>query len=401
MIPRRRPRFYNGELRDILFLLLRRKAGDGKYIEIFERQFAEYIGTRFAIVTCSGRNAMDLLLDSLNLQNGDEILLPAYTLKDLIYIIKQKGLVPKLVDIEKDSFNINPDLIEKEITDRTKVIIATHIFGLPCNIEKILEIAKKYDLKVIEDCAHAAGAKYKGKMAGSWGIGGFFSLETTKPINTFGGGIITTDDPSLYFSIKEKIKSYPICPRKLLAKILSSYIEHLIIMSCLYRLLNLFFMFKASTRIISRLYLSFHSSSRVEYSRFTNLQALIGLRQLADLDRRNTKRNRLAQKLTNALNSIVMPQKSGFDKDRIFYFYVININRTEDLESVRRKFLIKGIDVGIMGEITDNCSILLNHQKRYPAVDNIYKKALQIPIYDELTERKINLIAGTVNKILI
>ena len=161
MIRRRNPRFYKGELRDILKLIFTAQVADGEYLELFEKKFAEYTGTKFALATCSGRNGLDLLLDTLNLNKGDEVLMPAYTLKDLVYLIKAKGLEPRLVDIESDSFNMNPALIESSITQKTKVILATHIFGLPGNMKGILDMAKKHDLKVIEDCAHAAGAEYE------------------------------------------------------------------------------------------------------------------------------------------------------------------------------------------------------------------------------------------------
>jgi len=401
MIPRRNPRFYKGELKDILSLIFEKKVGEGKYIEMFEKKFAEQIGTKFAIATCSGRNAMDLLLESLDLSKGDEILMPAYTLKDLIQVIKQRGLVPKLVDIEEDSFNIDPNAIEERITDKTKVIIATHMFGLPCNIEKISDIANKHDLVLIEDCAHAAGAKFKDKSAGSFGRAAFFSFEVTKPINTFGGGAITTGDDALYAAIKEKIKNYPIHSRKLVSKILFTYIEHLIIKSPFYRLLNLLFMFKFTTVIISKLYLFLHKQSRVEYSRFTNLQALLGLKQITSLSFCNKKRNRSAWELTDKLGDKVQLQRSEFENNRIFYFYVVKMVNQNNLESIRRRLSIKGVDVGIRGEITDNCALVTGNPEEYPVTDNTYNRALQLPIYDELRQKDIDFITNSISGITL
>ncbi|MBL7129987.1 MAG: aminotransferase class I/II-fold pyridoxal phosphate-dependent enzyme [Candidatus Omnitrophica bacterium] len=399
MIPRKSFRFYKGELKDILSLVFAGKVSEGKYIELFEKKFAEYIGTQFAIATCSGRNGMDLLLDSLGLNEGDEILLPAYTLGDLIYIIKDKGLVPKLVDIEEDSFNINPDLIESEITDKTRVIIATHMFGLSCNIAKILDIARMHNLRVIEDCAHAAGAEFKGQKLGSFAKAGFFSFESNKPINTFGGGMITTNDAKINSLVRDKIKNYPETPRKVLSKVLFTYIEHWILKSFLYRALNALFMFKTSTKIISKFYLSIHNQARVEYSRFTSLQAFLGLRQLSYLDQCNEKRSKLAGELSERLSEKVIPQRSQFQQGRIFYFYTVRIIGKKDLESVRRKLLIKGIDAGIRSEVTDNCALSIGNTEGYTIVAEIFNRVLQLPIHDQLRQRDIDYIVRAVNEI--
>lgn len=396
MLRRRNPRFYKRELRDILKMVFTAKVVEGEYIKLFEKKFAEYIGTKFAIATCAGRNGLDLLLDTLDLNEKDEILVPAYTLKDLIYLIRAKGLEPKLIDIERDTFNINPDLIEEKITDRTKVILATHIFGLPCNMERILDIAKKHNLKVIEDCAHAAGAEYKNRKVGSLGDAAFFSFETTKPINTFGGGIITTDDQRVASVVRQKIKSYPVGGWGIVNKILFTYLEHLIIRSPFYPLLISSFMFKSTTKIMSNLYLFLHNRARVSYSRFTNIQALIGLAQLNQLDEKNEKRNRLAYRLTEMLDKSILSQKAEIDTKRIFYMYIVRLPIKEGIGKVRGEILRKGIDAGIKGEITDDCSKIIS-EKDCPIVKQVYNSALQLPMYDQLTERNIDYIAKIAN----
>lgn len=397
MIRRRNPRFYKGELRDILKLIFTAKVADGEYLELFEKKFAEYIGTKFALATCSGRNGLDLLLDTLNLNKGDEVLMPAYTLKDLVYLIKAKGLEPRLIDIESDSFNMNPALIESSITQKTKVILATHIFGLPCNMKRILDIAKKHDLRVIEDCAHAAGAEYENRKVGSLGDAAFFSFETIKPVHTFGGGMITTDDRKIALAVREKIGNYSFNSWPILNKILFTYLEHLIIRSPLYSLLISFFMFKATTRIISKFYLFLHRRARVQYSRFTNLQALVGMKQLSKLDERNEKRNTIARLLTKMLNETILPQKSKINAKRIYYFYVVRLPMRKNIEKLRGKILRQGIDVGIKGEITDDCSKIIT-EENCPIVKQVYNSAIQLPIYDELKEREITIVARALNK---
>ena len=397
MIARKRPRFYKGELSDILKLAFRKEAGSGKYIEEFEDKFAAYTGTKFAVATCSGRSAMMLLLEGMGLKEGDEVIMSAYTLKDLVHLLKEKGIVPKLVDIEKDSFNIDPELIEKEITAKTRVIIATHIFGLPCDIEKILDIAEKHGLKVIEDCAHAAGVTVNGKKAGSFGDAGFFSLETSKPVNAFGGGVVTTSDPGLRSFLRKRHEGFPFTPNKVLTKILFSYIEHLVIKSFLFRVLSLMFAFKFTTKIISILYLSVHKQARVEHSRFTNVQALVGLRQLAELDERNRKRGRIAGELRPRLEGKMSSQRSALEGGRIYYFFMVLAPGGEPLELIRRRLLISGVDAGIKGEVTDDCSLIAAAgPEGCPVAKHVYSRALQLPMHDDLRERDIDFIAGKI-----
>jgi len=401
MIARKRPRFYKGEPVDILKIALRKEAGDGKYIGEFEDKFAAYAGTRFAAATCSGRSAMMLLLEGMGLKEGDEVIMSAYTLKDLVYLLKEKGIIPKLVDIEKDSFNIDPGLIEKEITERTKVIIATHIFGLPCDIERIVRIADERGIRVIEDCAHAAGVTVNGKRAGSFGDAGFFSLETSKPVNTFGGGVVTTSDPGLYSFIRKRLEGFPFTSKKVLGKILFSYIEHLVIKSFLFRILSLMFAFSFTTRLISALYLSVHGGARVEYSRFTNVQAFVGLKKLAELDGYNGIRGLIARKLSEKLKDGIIPQRSRLEGGRIYYFYTVLAPGSEPVESIRRRLLLSGVDAGIKGEITDDCSLVLHSgEKEYPVTKRIYSRALQLPMHDGLSGGDVDFICGKIYNIL-
>ena len=208
IIPRRNIAYYKGELKDILNSILQGKLKEGPYIEQFEEQFAKYIGTKYAIAVASGRLGLFLILDSLSLDKDAGVILPAYTDESVPGIIERLGMEPVFIDIDRRTHNIDADLIEGKINEKTRVIIATHIFGHPCNLSKIMEIAKRHSLIVIEDCAHAIGAGYNARRVGSFGNAAYFSFGITKPLNTFGGGMITTDDSGLYYVIKEKIASF-------------------------------------------------------------------------------------------------------------------------------------------------------------------------------------------------
>lgn len=399
MIRRRKPRFYKGQLKDLLCILLSQRVAQGPYIQLFEERFAQYIGVKFALSTCSGRNGLEILLSALELEEADEVIVPAYTLKDLIYLIKNNKLVPKLVDIEPNSFNINPDLLEDCISEKTKLIIATHLFGLPCNMEKILAIAKKYNVKVIEDCAHSLGTDFKNKKVGSLADAGFFSFEVLKPINTFGGGMITTNDTCIAKKARQFLKSYPFRKRTILTKVLFTYLEYLVLVSPLYLLIMFLFRYKTTTRLLSKIYVTLHRKTNINHERFTNLQALMGLRQLERLDENNKKRSMVAKRLQQALPEEVTPQHSQFSDERIFYFFVVNTPHKNAIEKIRKNFIQAGIDAGIKHEITDNCAQILKIDNQYPVAKKAYNYNLQLPIHDDLKDKEINTIINATKKI--
>ena len=399
MIPRRKPRLYSGELSDILKLLFSGRVSRGEYVDKFETEFAGYIGTRFAFMTCSGRKGLELILDALRLETNDEILMPAYTLKDLVFLIRDKGFAPRLVDVEPDSFNIDPRLIEKSITPRTKAILATHIFGLSCNIERISAIAARHDLKVIEDCAHGLGAKYKGKLAGSYGHAAFFSFETPKLINCFGGGMVTTNDEVIAARLRRSVAGQS-STCGIIGKLFLNYLEYLLIISPVYPLMLMAFMFEATSRGISRLYLSAHNKTRIRNPGASNLQALMGLRQLAALEKKNAMRNAKARELIVNLPAGVSAQTSSEDPGRVFYFLVVKLYGSRDIDQIRRRLLLRGIDAGIKGEITDNCAQFEGPPAEFPVSTGISASTLLLPLFDGLTASQMHAITRELNAVI-
>ena len=178
IIPRRRVDQPNFDIGLALQILFKKNNDFYQCVKEWENSFANFIGVNNAVAVSSGRKGMELILRSLELDEGSEVIIPAYTLKSLIDIIKSLGLAPVPADIDVDTFNLDPDSVASRVTKRTKVILATHLFGLPCQIDKILEIGRERSIFVIEDCAHSAGSEFKGKKAGSFGDVSFFSFET-------------------------------------------------------------------------------------------------------------------------------------------------------------------------------------------------------------------------------
>ena len=164
----------------------------------FEQECAAYLGVKHAIGLNSGTDALYIALRALGIGPGDEVITTPFTFFATAEAISHVGATPVFVDIEEDSFNLNPDLIEAAITPRTKAIIPVHLFGRPCDMDRILAIAEKHGLKIVEDCAQSFGATWKGKQTGSMGAFGCFSFFPTKNLSAFGdGGMLTTHDDAL------------------------------------------------------------------------------------------------------------------------------------------------------------------------------------------------------------
>jgi dTDP-4-amino-4,6-dideoxygalactose transaminase len=163
----------------------------------FENEFAEYIGVKHCVAVSSGTGALMTCLASLGIGPGDEVIVPGYTFIASISSIITMRAIPVLAEIN-ESLTIDPDDIERKITKRTKAIMPVHMLGNSCDMDRIMEIAKKHNLFVIEDCCQAAGASYKGKKVGSFGHMGTFSLNVFKTITAGDGGMVVTNDDDLF-----------------------------------------------------------------------------------------------------------------------------------------------------------------------------------------------------------
>ncbi|MBU0501953.1 MAG: DegT/DnrJ/EryC1/StrS family aminotransferase, partial [Candidatus Margulisbacteria bacterium] len=169
----------------------------GEQVTEFEKEFAQYCGTKFAVGVASGTDSLHLALLAAGVGPGDEVITSPFTFMATAEVIAYCGATPVFVDIDKQTFNLSPAEIEKKITKKTKALLPVHLYGLACEMEPIMSLAKKHNLAVIEDCAQAAGAEYKGGKVGSFGLGAF-SFFPTKNLGCFGdGGAITTNSEEI------------------------------------------------------------------------------------------------------------------------------------------------------------------------------------------------------------
>ena len=169
----------------------------GSQIAEFERAFEQRAGRGTAISAAYGRMAFYYMLKALDLPEGSEIIFPALTFWVVPELARVAGLTVVFADVDPSTFNLDPASVERMITDKTRAIVPTHLYGLPCDMDRLLEIAARHDLIVLEDCAHALGATYKGRPVGTFGTAALFSFQTLKPLNCYGGGLALVHDAAV------------------------------------------------------------------------------------------------------------------------------------------------------------------------------------------------------------
>jgi dTDP-4-amino-4,6-dideoxygalactose transaminase len=175
----------------------------GNNVSNFEKEFADYCGSKYCVGLASGLDALILALRSFNFPEGSEVIVPSNTYIATILSIIHNNLKPVLVEPDIETYNIDPGKIEAKISSKTKAILVVHLYGKCCEMDSILSTARKYELKVIEDCAQSHGAKYKGQKSGTFGDVGAFSFYPTKNLGALGdAGAIVTNDPEIAESIK-------------------------------------------------------------------------------------------------------------------------------------------------------------------------------------------------------
>ena len=174
----------------------------GKYVTAFEVEFAKYCGCKYGVSVCNGTIALHLALIALGIGKDDEVIVPAFTMIASAFAVCYTGAMPVFVDADPKTWNIDVNKIEEKITPKTKAIMPVHIFGKVCEMDKIHELAKKYNLYVIEDAAEAHGAEYKGKKAGNLSNVSAFSFFANKNITTGEGGMVLTNDENIYNKAK-------------------------------------------------------------------------------------------------------------------------------------------------------------------------------------------------------
>jgi len=403
-LPRREIILYPGIFSDIkrnLFLL--KKHCRGEYVNIFEKKFARYIGVKYALSVGSGRAALITILKSLELGGKDEVILSAYNFSPLIGLIKSLGLKPVLVDIDRETLSIDIPSLKKNITEKTKVIIVTHFFGQAAELDALSRIAKEHGVFLIEDCAHSCGAEYQSKKVGSIGDAGSFSFSFAKNLNTFLGGMITTDNKDLFVKMKKRADTYKLIPRFTMAKeVFKVLIFKILFDRKVYPFTVWPFIWLGNLASLKfdimriRRHLRFKRGEISDRTlQFSDFQASIGIKQLEFLDTLNRKRAEKAEKLKLLLNPSIQTQSIVPNSNPVYSFFLLF---AQNREKVVKKLISKGIDVDI--GFMANCTPLVEKGRRYPSLEWVEQNSLLIRLRHSLSIKDIYCIADILNDIL-
>lgn len=368
-VPRRAVNLPPGSLKTLIGHILGDKTQEGASIKKFYRKFGQWLNIPYVFGAASGRSAFQLALESLGLKKGSEIIFPIFTFPVMPMVAKILGYVPVFCEVDPVSYNSGPEHIEPKITDNTGAILATHLFGQPCPIKEITEIARQRGILLMEDCAHACGVRADGKAVGTFGDIGLFSFAEGKNMPCFGGGAIITADEEIARRAGNILAGSQIQSKgEIINKALSVWMKWLLTVPLVFgvtsypvlRLKQILGQPLMDSTVGDELLDQFEKSNP-KIKGISNLQASIGLLQLDRIDVFNEGARRNAEILTGALGEIegVMAPRPT-DGNHIYVYYPLSVE-PKKRDDLRHYLLRHGID----SKITDmsDCSILKQFQE--------------------------------------
>ena len=383
---RRRYVLYPGETAAIVRLVLRGEHVTGDAVARFERALEEYHGGGHVVLVNSGRIALLVLLEALGLKPGDEILVPAYTLRALLELLQDQGYVPVPVDVAEHDVNLDPREAEVRLTPRTRAILATHLFGVPCAIKALDDLAREHGLLLVEDCAQALGSTVRGARVGTFGEGAILSFDLLKAINTFGGGALLVRDAGVAARARELVARLAPPSGAVLRRIAVGFLEHGLLVAPTAPLLAATLALPATRALVSHAYRAMQDRMRPTGARFSNVQATIGLRLLDSIDGRVAVRRRLARRLSELLDET--PVRAAGESG---YFFVRCVRG--DADAFRRHLWLRGIDAGIGHEVADYCGDV-GIPAPCPRSRRLFAQAIQLPLHEGLGDADLARIAA-------
>lgn len=327
----------------------------GEENENFTKNFANFCGTKFALGVANGLDALNLIIKAYGFGNGDEIIVPANTYIATILAISENGCIPILVEPDIKTYNINPDSIEEKITSKTKAIMVVHLYGQAVQMEKIWEIAKKYNLKIIEDSAQAHGAIYQENRTGNLGDASGFSFYPGKNLGCMGdGGAVTTNDEELFNKIKA-IANY------------------------------------GSDR-------KYHHIYKGVNSRLDEIQAAILDIKLKHLDSDNNKRREISKYYReNIKNSKIILPDTYDEKSHVWHIFAV---RTQNRDEFQKYLTEKGIQTIIHYPTPPHKQGAYKEWNNlsFPITEEIHNTILSLPISPVMTDSEIEKVVEVVNE---
>ena len=329
----------------------------GDETRAFEKEFAEYIGVDHGIGVGSGTEALHLALRACDIGPGDEVITVSHTAVATVAAIEQCGATPVFVDIDADTYTMNPGMIEKASSQRTKAILPVHLYGQPADLAPIIETARKHGWKIIEDCAQAHGARYQDRKVGGLGDIGCFSFYPTKNLGALGdGGMVVTNDPALAQKV-QGLREYGWKER---------YVSH----------------------------------QPGWNSRLDELQAAVLRTKLPDLDRDNMARLRLAKRYQEhlAVKDVSLPCVKS-DRTHAFHLYVI---RSPERDLLRSHLQANGIGVLVHYPVPVHLQPAyagrLRGSDHLPSTERAAREVISLPLFPELTEGEQDKVIQAANR---
>ena len=329
---------------------------DGVEDNKFEEAFAKYCGVKYCVGVGNGLDALMLSLKALNIQNGDEVIVPSNTFIATVLAVTYAGAKPIFVEPDLKTYNIDPAKIENVITEKTKAIIPVHLYGQPCDMDPILEIAKKYGLYIVEDCAQAHGATYKGRKVGSFGDISAFSFYPGKNLGALGdAGAVVSNDSKLIKKV-QALGNYG-----------SDY--------------------------------KYHHIYKGNNSRLDEIQAAFLSAKLPHLDRMNLERGRIAKEYLNKIHNsnIILPYVMQ-NVVPVWHIFAIRCKRRKDLEKYLKE---NGINTNKHYPIPLHLQECYKDLKfklgDYPIAEEISETELSLPIYYGMTDIEIKYVIDIIN----
>ena len=395
-----------GDEQEVIAAFRRGEAVDGPAIAEYEQRFAEYHGVKHATAASYGRMAFYYILRALDFPRGSEIIFPALTFWVIPEIARRAGLTPVFVDVDPLTFNIDPEKIEKRITERTRAIVPTHLYGQPCDMDAIMPIVERHNLIVIEDCAQAAGARYRGRLVGTFGTASLFSFQMLKGINTYGGGMAITNDASLADRIRDLAANEP--PQstgELLKRFGSGFAARALVSP------KGFTFWGFPMQAVASLF-GHHDLSRFVWEkirrlepfpasynrRYSNAQAILGLRALAKLDDFNARSRAHAAALTRGLNDCrsVLTPKVIAGAEHVYYQYCVYIS---DPERAGRRAIRRGVDFETTHvDVCSSMPLFKEFAAPCPGAEETVR-ALQLPAYSRLRDSDVERVLKVVREV--
>ena len=383
----------------------------GPHISQFEAAFAGRAGLtpEHAITASYGRMAFYYILKALDLPAGSEIILPALTFWVVPELARVAGYKVAFADVDPATFTIDPAALERAITSETRAVVPTHLYGLPCDMEAIMAIARRHDLRVVEDCAHALGATFCDRPVGTFGDAGFFSFQTLKPLNCYGGGLALVSDAGLAHRVRARAEAerWPdakrIENRLLVGKAQRIFIRPAVFTVSAFPILWVSSLIGANPDVY--LWEDIRSLAPLPDSyteRFPNVQAAIGLAGLDHLDTWTERTRRHAHTMHQALGNLPGVTVPGVPPGRthVYYQYCVYAPQRDELvvRCVRRGVDIETLHVDVCSDME-----LFAGSRVVPDGAPGARKAaaaLQIPVYSTLTDAQAQRVAEVVRSVL-